>query len=117
VIFDYPASLPISKGDYIGVLTGGDDDDVPQFTTNGVAANLIANNFSGLPTDGTSANLLADEQHDLLVQATVEFTPPGNPASPVNPAGKVRKRKCKKKAKHRSAEVAKKKKCKKKKRR
>jgi hypothetical protein len=43
-------------------------------------------------------------------------TPPGNPTSPVNPAGNVRKRKCKKKQK-RSAEVAKKKKCKKKKRR
>jgi PASTA domain len=73
VIFDYPASLPISKGDYIGVLTGGADDDVPQHTTNGLAQNLIANNFSGLPADGTSANLLADEQHDLLLQATVKF--------------------------------------------
>jgi hypothetical protein len=117
VIFSYPASLPISKGDYIGVLTGGDDDDVPQITTSGVAQNLIANNFTGLPADGTSANLLADEQHDLLLQATLEFTPPGNPTSPVNPAGKVRKRKCKKKAKHRSAEAAKKKKCKTKKKR
>jgi hypothetical protein len=38
--------------------------------------------------------------------------PPGNPNSPTNPAGKTRKRKCKKKQK-RSAEVAKKK-CKKK---
>jgi hypothetical protein len=37
----------------------------------------------------------------------------GNPTSPTNPAGNVRKRKCKKKQK-RSAEVAKKKKCKKK---
>ncbi|HSD25050.1 MAG TPA: hypothetical protein VLB79_12070 [Solirubrobacterales bacterium] len=43
-------------------------------------------------------------------------TPPGNPASPVNPAGNVRKRKCKKKQK-RSVEIAKKKKCKKKKKR
>jgi hypothetical protein len=73
VIFDYPASLPISTGDYIGVLTGGADDDVPQITTSGLAKNLIANNFSGLPADGTSANLLADEQHDLLLQATVKF--------------------------------------------
>jgi hypothetical protein len=39
--------------------------------------------------------------------------PPGNPASPTNPAGKTRKRKCKKKQK-RAAEVAKKKKCNKK---
>jgi PASTA domain len=73
LIFDYPASLPISQGDYIGVLTGGADDDVPQHTTNGLAQNLIANNFSGLPADGGSANLLADEQHDLLLQATVKF--------------------------------------------
>jgi hypothetical protein len=112
LIFSYPASLPISKGDYIGVLTGGDDDDVPQITTGGVAQNLIANNFVGQPVDGGVANLLADEQHDLLLQATIEFTPPGS--SPVNPAGKVQKAKCKKKAKKRSAEIAKKK-CKKKK--
>lgn len=73
VVFDYPASLPISQGDYIGLLTGGDDDDVPQKTTNGVTANLIANNFLGQPADGAAANLLADEQHDLLLQATVKF--------------------------------------------
>jgi hypothetical protein len=111
-IFSYPASLPISKGDYIGVLTGGDDDDVPQFTTSGVPANLIANNFAGLPADGSSADLLADEQHDLLLQATIEFTPPSNSGS--SNGGKSKK--CKKKKKHkRSAESAKKKKCKKKK--
>lgn len=73
VVFDYPASLSISKGDYIGVLTGGNDDDVPQHTTNGLAKNLIGNNFTGQPTDGASGNLLADEQHDLLLQATVKF--------------------------------------------
>jgi PASTA domain len=73
VVFDYPASLPISQGDYIGLLTGGADDDVPQKTTNGVTANLIANNFAGQPADGAAANLLADEQHDLLLQATVKF--------------------------------------------
>jgi hypothetical protein len=39
--------------------------------------------------------------------------PPGNPTSPTNPAGNLRKRKCKKS--NRSASVAKKKKCKKKK--
>jgi PASTA domain len=73
VIFSYPASLPISKGDYVGVLTGGADDHVPQKTTNGLAQNLIANNFSGLPADGAAADLLADEQHDLLLQATIQF--------------------------------------------
>jgi hypothetical protein len=48
-------------------------------------------------------------------QAPIDtLCPPGNPNSPINPAGNTRKRKCKKKQK-RSAEVAKKK-CKKKKR-
>jgi hypothetical protein len=74
VIFDYPASLPISTGDYIGVLTGGADDDVPQHTTNGLAKNLFANNFAGQPANGTAANLLSDEQHDLLLQATIKFS-------------------------------------------
>jgi PASTA domain len=73
LIFDYPASLPISAGDYIGMLTGGADDDVAQHTANGLATSLIGNNFAGLPTDGTAANLLADEQHDLLLQATIKF--------------------------------------------
>jgi hypothetical protein len=42
------------------------------------------------------------------------FIPPGNPTSPINPAGHVRKRKCKKKQK--TAAAAKRRKCKKKKR-
>ena len=45
-----------------------------------------------------------------------DITPPGNPTSPINPAGNTRKRKCKKKQKAAGAEIAKKKKCKKKKR-
>lgn len=72
-IFDYPASLPIAKGDYVGLLTGGADDHVAQKTTNGLAQNLFANNFAGLPADGAAADLLADEQHDLLLQATVQY--------------------------------------------
>jgi hypothetical protein len=113
VVFSYPASLPIKKGDYIGLLATGDLSDLPQNTTSGVSRNLIANNFSGQPADGASANLLSDEQHDLLLQATIEFTPPGNPGSPTKPG--AAKKKCKKsKKKKRSAEVAKKK-CKKKK--
>jgi hypothetical protein len=113
-VFSYPASLPIKKGDYVGMLLGGAPDGLPQAFTNGVHANLIANNFGGQPADGTSANLLADEQHDLLLQATIEFTPPGNPGSSKTPG--TAKKKCKKsKKKKRSAEVTKKKKCKKKK--
>jgi hypothetical protein len=72
-VFSYPASLPISKGDYVGLLTGGAVDDLPQHTTNGLTQNLIANNFSGQPADGASADLLTDEQHDLLLQATIQF--------------------------------------------
>ncbi len=112
MIFDYPASLPISKGDYIGVLTGGDDDDVAQSQRDGLPQSLIREQLRRPARGRSAANLLADEQHDLLLQATIEFTPPGS--SPVNPAGKVQKAKCKKKAKKRSAEIAKKK-CKKKK--
>jgi hypothetical protein len=72
-IFDYPASLPISKGDYVGLLATGSLNDLPQHTTSGLHQNLIANNFSGQPSDGASADLLSDEQHDLLLQATVKF--------------------------------------------
>jgi hypothetical protein len=72
-IFSYPAALPIQKGDYIGLLTGGATDGLPQAFTNGLAANLIANNFGAAPADGGTANLLADAQHDLLLQATVKF--------------------------------------------
>jgi len=72
-IFSYPASLPISKGDYIGLLTGGADDELPQFQANGLPRSLIANNFTAQPTDGSAANLLSDEQHELLLQATVKF--------------------------------------------
>jgi hypothetical protein len=72
-IFSYPASLPISKGDYVGVLTGGAATGLPQAMTNGLPLNLIANNFASQPTDGNSADLLADAQHELLLQATVQF--------------------------------------------
>ena len=72
-IFSYPASLPIGKGDYIGLLTGGADDGLPQAFANGLDRSLIANNFTAQPTDGSAANLLSDKQHDLLLQATVKF--------------------------------------------
>lgn len=72
-IFDYPASLPIGKGDYIGVLASGAVSDIPQHTTSGIPANVTANNFAGEPAGGAPAPLQADEQHDLLLQATVKF--------------------------------------------
>jgi len=36
VVFSYPASLPISKGDYVALRTGGNTDGLPQHTTNGL---------------------------------------------------------------------------------
>ena len=114
MIFDYPASLPISKGDYIGVRTVGGPGahGLPQAMANGLSQSTFANNFAGQPADGASADLLADAQHELLLQATIEFTPPPQ-QSPATTA----KKKCKKHKKkhHRSAKSAKKKKCKKKK--
>jgi hypothetical protein len=65
---------------------------------------------------GADFSLVGANPRPNSVPATEIICPPGNPASPINPAGNVRKRKCKKKQK-RSAEVAKKKKCKKKKKR
>jgi hypothetical protein len=67
-------------------------------------------------TDNSAADFTvgAGNPRGNSVTPTETVCPPGNPNSPTNPAGKTRKRKCKKKQK-RSAEVAKKKKCKKKK--
>ena len=75
VIFDYPASLPISQGDYIGVRTVGGPGahGLPQAMANGLTQSVFANNFGGQPADGASANLLADAQHELLLQATIKF--------------------------------------------
>jgi hypothetical protein len=72
-IFSYPASLPVSKGDYVGMLIGGLVDGMPQTVTSGLNKNLIGNNFSAQPANGSSADLLADKQHDLLLQATIKF--------------------------------------------
>jgi hypothetical protein len=66
-------SLPIKLGDSIGVLTAGAATGLPQTVTGGVNANVIANNFSGLPPDGQSAAFTPDVQHELLLQATIKF--------------------------------------------
>jgi hypothetical protein len=72
--YRYPASLAIKQGDSIGISLGGDSDaGLPQAFTNGVPANVIANNFSGQPADGATAAFIPDQQHELLVQATVQF--------------------------------------------
>jgi len=75
VIFDYPASLAISKGDYVGLrgVGGPGAHGLAQAMANGRPQSTFANNFTGQPTDGNSANVLADAQHELLLQATIRF--------------------------------------------
>jgi hypothetical protein len=70
----YPApSLPIKQGDAIGLFTGGAATGLPQRVTSGVNSNVIANEFTGAPPDGQSATFTPDVQHELLLQATVQF--------------------------------------------
>jgi hypothetical protein len=70
----YPAaSLPIQLGDSIGIKTAGAATGLPQAVTSGVNANVIANNFTALPPDGSSAPFTPDVQHELLLQATIKF--------------------------------------------
>jgi hypothetical protein len=75
VVFDYPASLPISKGDYIGLLGVGGPGahGLAQAMANGLPLSTFANNFAGQPADGAAADLIADSQHELLLQATISY--------------------------------------------
>ncbi len=75
VIFNYPASLPISKGDYVGLrgVGGPGAHGLAQAMANLRPQSTFANNFGGQPADGSSADLLADAQHELLLQATIKF--------------------------------------------
>jgi hypothetical protein len=74
-VLRYPGnSQPISQGDHIGLLQGGTPDEgVAQNTTNGITANVFANVFTGDPADGVPTTFLPDQQHELLLQATVKF--------------------------------------------
>ncbi len=73
-IYKYSASLPIKQGDSIGISLGGDSDaGLPQAFTNGITSNVIANNFSGQPADGATAAFIPDQQHELLLQATIAY--------------------------------------------
>ena len=74
-IFTYPGqSAPIMQGQAIGVLqTGAAANGLPQHTTNGITANVIANQFNGNFSDGLGAVFISDAQHELLVQATIQF--------------------------------------------
>ncbi len=75
LVLRYPASLPISQGDAIGVYaTGGDSDvGVPQHNTPGVGSNIWATNPLGTPADGASASFTPESGHELLLQATIRF--------------------------------------------
>ena len=74
-ILTYPGnSLAIKQGDYIGLLQGGTPDEgIAQNTTNGITTNVFANLFTGDPLDGVSTAFIPDQQHELLLQATVKF--------------------------------------------
>jgi hypothetical protein len=73
-ILKYPASIAIKQGDSIGIQLGGaSDEGIPQNFTNGVPQNVFANNFAGQPADGQTAAFIPDQQHELLLQATVAF--------------------------------------------
>jgi PASTA domain len=72
-ILNYPAALAINQGDSIGLQQDAALNGVAQFQSNGLTGNVIANNFLGAPADGSSAALIPDQQHELLLQATVKF--------------------------------------------
>jgi hypothetical protein len=76
-ILRYPTSLPITKGDAIGIaaVDGDSDAGVPQRNTPGVNSNVWATSTNplGQPADGTSASFTPQAGHELLLQATVKF--------------------------------------------
>jgi hypothetical protein len=74
-IFTYPGnSLPIKQGDHIGLLqTGTPDVGIAQNTTGGIPLNVIANKFATSPADGVPTAFIPDQQHELLLQATVKY--------------------------------------------
>jgi hypothetical protein len=73
-IFTYPGqSAPIMQGQAIGVLQTGNPEGLPQHTTNGVNANVMAFNLNGNFSDGLGAAFMPDVQHELLLQATIQF--------------------------------------------
>jgi hypothetical protein len=75
-ILRYPVSLPITKGDAIGIaaVAGDSDAGVPQRNTPAVPSNLwaTANTVTPIP-DGMSASFTPESGHELLLQATVRF--------------------------------------------
>jgi hypothetical protein len=72
-------NLPIRKGDAIGLLQNGNPDvGIAQAMTNGIATNVFANHFPPDFADGVPATFMPDQQHELLLQATIQFQPAAN---------------------------------------
>jgi hypothetical protein len=71
-VLTYPVSLPISKGDAIGIgpVAGDTDSGVPEHNTSD--SNVIAYNLAG-QADGATAGFTPTPGHELLLQATVRF--------------------------------------------
>jgi hypothetical protein len=120
---DPPNYTPIdcvAYGNYMGSLPGVGTPAAPTAFESTLERSITKGCATALDTaddtDNSSADfaLSTNPPRNNAATPTETVCPPGNPASPINPAGNVRKRKCKKKQK-RSAEITKKKKCKKKK--
>ena len=131
----FATQIPVQAGELIGnwgeiCAVAGTPGDQFHFFTGADPATGADQAFASAGTNGfrlnLSANLEPDCNHNGLGDETQDpgaaaaCNPPasngqGNPTSPINPAGNVRKRKCKK-AKRHSASAAKKKKCKRRKR-
>jgi len=112
--------LPPGGGSYVcQVVEVGNEENAPPYEpcTDGQELGPFVDgeyvlHIAKIGADGTPDNSPANFPVCIGVCTPPVSTPPGNPASAINPAGNVRKRKCKKKKKHASAA---KKKCKKKK--
>jgi hypothetical protein len=74
-ILTFPTSIPIRQGDAIGIATVAGDSDagVPQHDTPGIAANVWATNPLGQPAEGATASFTPQAEHELLLQATIQF--------------------------------------------
>jgi hypothetical protein len=71
-VLTYPVSLPIRRGDAVGIgpVAGDSDAGVPEHDTSN--SNVIAYNLTG-QADGATAGFTPTLGHELLLQATVRF--------------------------------------------
>jgi hypothetical protein len=75
IIFGLVTPVPIRAGDHIGVFqTGAADGGLVQAMSNGVPTDKITNFFAGNTLlDGSAAVFQDDQQHELLLQATLDY--------------------------------------------